>query len=320
MSDKPTENSDFREPKQIKIPKPDQGVEGPSTPKGYGEVRKPSTPTSPVKDEPAKNSKTEKDSFKEADGKKKELAQDNQKETHQQEEFYKEEKRTIVEDVSPTVVSPAVSPASLERLQVGHRVDPKVFEGILPSSNVTTLRNQPSLSILSVVGVLALATSYIIPVLLVRQKEKLIKKEETKRKESSCFFIRAYILRRGIELDAEVVATPNVESINREFGTNIIQFMMGRIVGILDEKTHYVLIQMFPDKMYNYNIPSNLPLTLFSPFIYLKDIKVPFWRKKPSFKKTTKFITKYLIKNYKKKIINQIKNSLVKIIERKKKV
>ncbi len=51
-------------------------------------------------------------------------------------------------------------------------------------------------------------------------------------------------------------------------------------------------------------------MRIISPFIYLDDLKVPFWHNKPSLKNTTQFVQKYILKN--DKIMNKINNFLLK--------
>lgn len=120
----------------------------------------------------------------------------------------------------------------------------KVSMGILPYPNVPTIKQRPALSVTNVVSVLAMTVALAIPIVLTWQKERVIQKEEEKKKEVSSFFVRTHIIRRDIQLNAKVVGTEHVVELNREYQLEreISQFMMGRVIGILDEKTHHVLL------------------------------------------------------------------------------
>lgn len=197
------------------------------------------------------------------------------------------------------------------------KAEGKVFVGIRPSTGLTTIKQQSFLSVTNVMGVLALTGTLILHFLLARQKEKFLQEEENNKKECASFFIRTHIIRRALELYAEVVATEHTAELNKEFNLNgeLKQFMVGRIVCILDERTHYVQLEMFPDRSFNYE--AHIQIHMLTPFIYLNDFKKPFWRKKPSLKSTTGFFQKYFIKNYRTK--NKLINIFLKLIKRQKK-
>jgi len=85
--------------------------------------------------------------------------------------------------------------------------------------------------------------------------------------------VNAHVLIRGIEIGDYLVATESCDILNVEFGLNpkIEQFMVGKVVGIIDETIYQVTIQVFPHKRFVYTNG----FTYLTPFAPLDEVNSP---------------------------------------------
>jgi len=78
---------------------------------------------------------------------------------------------------------------------------------------------------------------------------------------------------RPIEIGECLVATERCDILNDEFKLNpkIEQFMVGEVVGIIDETVYQVTIQVFPNKRFVYTNG----MTYSVPFVPLEEVNCP---------------------------------------------
>lgn len=78
---------------------------------------------------------------------------------------------------------------------------------------------------------------------------------------------------RGMEIGDCLIATESCEIINDELNLDpkIEQFMIGEVVGIIDETVYQVTIQVFPNKRFVYTNG----MTYLVPFVPLEEVNCP---------------------------------------------
>jgi len=76
---------------------------------------------------------------------------------------------------------------------------------------------------------------------------------------------------RGLELGEYVVATNSCETLNTEFDldTKIEQFMIGEVVGIIDETIYQITVRVYPNKKFFYKDDC----FFLTPFVLLDDVR-----------------------------------------------
>lgn len=166
----------------------------------------------------------------------------------------------------------------LKRIQTPVRKTPEPHLGISPAQTPdlsTTLKNtatnnQRKTFIIAVaVMILLLGLSYIgysLISLLFQEKDE---------NEDSSFFISTHFICDEIKLGAYVVATSKAHQFKvlllkeeLKLDVELNPFMMGKIIGIIDESQYLVIIQIFPNKVYKKNHVFNA-FCLFGLFKYL---------------------------------------------------
>ena len=98
------------------------------------------------------------------------------------------------------------------------------------------------------------------------------------------------------------MATDNCKALNKEFPLipKIEPFMVGRVVGIIDEKRYLVTVQVFPNKSFVYKKDR----TFLAPFISFQNVGSSTW---PRFKRPSRqLIEKYFVKVIKSKNFRKI--------------
>jgi len=86
-----------------------------------------------------------------------------------------------------------------------------------------------------------------------------------KKKESISFFIEICLVRHGLELEQKLVATrflPDVDD-------RIRPFMVGKIVGFLNDAQHLLVVEMFLNEFFEYDSQFNFMAS----FVCLNDFK-----------------------------------------------
>ena len=85
------------------------------------------------------------------------------------------------------------------------------------------------------------------------------------------FFVNTNLLIRGLELGEYVVATNSCDMLNTEFDldTKIEQFMVGEVVGIIDETIYQITVRVYPNKQFIYTEDC----FFLTPFVLLEDVR-----------------------------------------------
>lgn len=84
------------------------------------------------------------------------------------------------------------------------------------------------------------------------------------------FFINTNVLIKGLELGQRLVATNSCDMLNIEFDleTKIEQFMVGEVVGIIDETIYQITVRVFPNKTFIYTDDRSF----LTPFVLLEEV------------------------------------------------
>lgn len=170
-----------------------------------------------------------------------------------------------------------------------------VAEPITPFSKIRSERPLPT------AGLIGFAIVSTFP--LIQKVYRALKRKQQKKKqeEEVSIFVITHLFTRGIELGQSVIATESCDILNEELKLNpkIEQFMVGEIVGIIDESIYQVMVQVFLNKRFVYKTD----LKFITPFIDLEEISEfldpPF---SPSYKLKTPSLSRRLIKKYSGKI------------------
>lgn len=176
-----------------------------------------------------------------------------------------------------------------------------------PVSVTSTIRKGTTVSLHYVV-VLAIIATFPSVLNFLRNVTKEKKKDEEN--ERTSFFVNTYSLYHYFELDGWVIATPNcfILNENRKEGEKIEPFMLGQVVAILDEITHQVSVEVFPNKCFIYKTSKNFltPFVNINEVINIGEIKGPT---PPSSILNFKIPYQQSIKNYYGKIKDQLFSS-----------
>lgn len=137
-------------------------------------------------------------------------------------------------------------------------------------SPISKIRGERPTPFYSVAGFAVVATLPIIQRFL---KNLRLKQEKKNKEEEVSFFVNAYVMIRGMEIGYCLVATESCDILNDEFDLNpkIEQFMIGEVVGIIDETVYQVTIQVFPNKRFVYTNG----MTYLVPFVPLEEFNCP---------------------------------------------
>lgn len=136
-----------------------------------------------------------------------------------------------------------------------------------PKTPFSKIRSEKPLPVAGVIGFAIVSTFPLIQKLYRTLKRKQQKKKE---EEEASIFVITYLFTRGIELGQSVVATESCDILNDEFKLNpkIEQFMVGKIIGIIDESIYQVIKRVFLNKRFVYKTD----LAFITPFIDLEEV------------------------------------------------
>ena len=73
--------------------------------------------------------------------------------------------------------------------------------------------------------------------------------EDEDNDESNSFFVTPCFVRHGLELKQKVVATRSLPDLDNR----ICQYMIGEVVGIINEAQHIILLKMLPNERFDYD-------------------------------------------------------------------
>jgi len=166
-----------------------------------------------------------------------------------------------------------------------------------PRPPISKIKREKIISAQGVIGVLMISTFPMVQRFL---KKVNLKKKKKAIEEKYSFFVNAHVLIQGLGIGEYVVATESCDILNEEFDLNpkIEQFMVGKIVGIIDETIYQVTIQVFPEKHFVYTNG----LTYLTPFVPLEEVNYPNWPKSESLKSQLKIPSRRVIEKYYDKI------------------
>lgn len=104
--------------------------------------------------------------------------------------------------------------------------------------------------------------------------ESIKQKEDDDDKEKNpSFFVSTHFITPNLILGAYVVATNAAPQFKNEIKLDVelLPFIVGKIINILDEAQKLVLIEVFPKRRYIFKSQVNY----ITPFVYLNDLKPP---------------------------------------------
>ena len=141
---------------------------------------------------------------------------------------------------------------------------------VVPRSPISTISGERSIPFYAVAGLAIIVTLPFIHRFL---KNVRLKRQKKNKEEEVSFFVNAYVMIRGMEIGDCLIATENCDIINAELNLDpkIEQFMIGEVVGIIDETVYQVTIQVFPNKRFVYTNG----MTYLVPFVPLEEVNCP---------------------------------------------
>ena len=174
-----------------------------------------------------------------------------------------------------------------------------------PPKPFSRIKRETPLPLVNVVTFAAVAT---IPYIQRVLRNLKIKQEKEKEEETVSFFVITYLFTRTIEFGQYVVATDSCDILNDEFDLNpkIEQYMIGEIIGIIDESIYQVMIQVFPNKRFVYK----KDFTFITFFVDIEEVSNYLDRPtSPSYKLNTpsrRLIERYYVKIKKSKYFRNL--------------